>query len=415
MLDLSYLLHFNLVSKENSLVTALNEQWQAARRLRQQEVVDRRHQVFADLERCQTHRLAHAVQLRQSLNQTVADLQVETHHWLIETAQQRQAKIPALRQSLKTFTQTLQIDTQILLDAFQAERQAQAVAVRQKLEQDCQALRLAVSDLRLDIAQALQQIQRQVEAIQQETAVDLAGYRQQQDMVRANLLPQLTAYIEVLQADVQSALAAMTEIRQQAAVIHRSQRQIERQALTQSVNAMFDQLIEFRQALTAYRTALTAMVWGTTQAPAGVTVQPPVQPSLGSVAKSSSSPQPAMAKPPRATPGANGKAAKAVVKPVTPAVPAAPKPPVAAEPVMREPVAPKTAIAVVAPPPPSPHSLEEVVYNYLHLSQGAGLAEIESELEINRFQAVDALRSLIQKDLVVKQDRTYYVQEEAIL
>ena len=404
-------------------MTALNEQWQAARRLRQQEVVDRRHQVFADLERCQTHRLAHAVQLRQNLNQTIADLQVETHHWLIEAAQQRQAKIPALRQSLQAYTQTLQIDTQILLDAFQTEREVQAVAVRQKLEQDCQALRLAVSDLRLDIAQALQQVQRQVEAIHQATAVDLAGYRQQQATVRAKLLPQLTAYVEALQADVQSALAAMTEVRQQAAAIHRSQRQIERQALTQSVNVMFDQLIEFRQALTAYRTALTTMVWGTAHAPAGVTVQSPVQPNPRSIAKSS--PQPAVAKPPRATPGGNGKAAKAVVKPVAPAVPAAPNPPVVAEPVMRkpvapepaasEPLAPKMTIAVVEPPLPSPHSLEEVVYNYLHLAQGAGLAEIESELDINRFQSVDALRSLIQKDLVVKQDRTYYVQEEAIL
>ena len=77
------------------------------------------------------------------------------------------------------------------------------------------------------------------------------------------------------------------------------------------------------------------------------------------------------------------------------------------------PVAP--AAVAVASPAPEPPSLEEVVYNYLHLAQGARLSEIETELGINRFQAVDALRSLIQKDLVVKQDRTYLVQEEAVL
>jgi predicted transcriptional regulator len=72
-------------------------------------------------------------------------------------------------------------------------------------------------------------------------------------------------------------------------------------------------------------------------------------------------------------------------------------------------------VAEASPPAPEPPSLEEVVYNYLHLSQGAHLSEIETELGINRFQAVDALRSLIQKDLVIKQDRTYLVQEEAVL
>jgi predicted transcriptional regulator len=43
------------------------------------------------------------------------------------------------------------------------------------------------------------------------------------------------------------------------------------------------------------------------------------------------------------------------------------------------------------------------------------LTEIESTLGINRFQAVDALRSLIQKELIVQKDRTYRIQEEAVL
>ena len=59
---------------------------------------------------------------------------------------------------------------------------------------------------------------------------------------------------------------------------------------------------------------------------------------------------------------------------------------------------------------------EEAVFDYLQAHRdGARLTAIESTLGINRFQAVDALRSLIQKELIVQKDRTYYIQEEAVL
>jgi len=74
-------------------------------------------------------------------------------------------------------------------------------------------------------------------------------------------------------------------------------------------------------------------------------------------------------------------------------------------------------VAVAAPPAARADSptLEEVVYNYLHLANGARISEIETELGITRFQAVDALHALIQKGLIVKQDRTYLAKEEALL
>lgn len=79
-----------------------------------------------------------------------------------------------------------------------------------------------------------------------------------------------------------------------------------------------------------------------------------------------------------------------------------------------EPVGVATTPAVVAASS-APPSLEEVVYNYLHLAQGARISEIETELGITRFQAVDALHALIQKNLIVKQDRTYLVKEDTVL
>lgn len=382
-------------------MTALNEQWQTARRLRQQEVVERRNQVLMDLERCQAHRLAHTLQLRQTLSQALADLQGKTQQWLIETAQQRQATVPALRQSLQAYTHRLRIDTDVLLDAFQTEREVEAIATRQTLEQDRQALQKVVSELRLGIAGELQHIQCQVDAIRHQATVDLAGYRQRQAMVRTELLPQLTAYVEALQADVQGALADMSTARHQAARHHQIHRQGERQALTVLVNEMFDQLATFRQDLKTYRATLSTLVWGNDSAGAVVPLSPvqavqrptprPVQPEPKAV--------PLAVKPlpaPSTVP-----LSKAVMVPpvmVTAAPPMAPEPTVASE-----------------PTPGAMPSLEEVVYNYLHLAQGARISELESELGINRFQAVDALRSLIQKDLVVKQDRTYRVQEEAVL
>ncbi|MBD2019859.1 hypothetical protein H6F43_06610 [Leptolyngbya sp. FACHB-36] len=53
---------------------------------------------------------------------------------------------------------------------------------------------------------------------------------------------------------------------------------------------------------------------------------------------------------------------------------------------------------------------EKEVYSYIHTAIGARLTEIESSLGINRFQVVDALRSLLQKGLITQRDRLYLIQ-----
>ncbi|MBE9156860.1 hypothetical protein IQ265_08450 [Nodosilinea sp. LEGE 06152] len=406
-------------------MTALYDQWQAARQLRQSEVVSRRDQVFTDLERWQAERLVHAVQLRQNLDQLMADLRTNTALWLTQTTADREAQILPRQQARQDYIQQLQADTEVLLDNYQADRKLSAAEVRQKLEYDCQVLQNTVSDLRLEIAQELRQVQQQVAEIQAKTAVDLAGYRQEQAMVRAELLPQLTAYVEDLQVQVQATLKELTAVRQQAAVVNQGHRQSDRQALTDSVDAMFDELADFRHQLQAQRAQLSHLVWGgknTAQPVATPSPRPAVtRPAVTAVpTRAIAAPKPApkpIAKPAVSNP-------TVATAPVAAPAPVAPSTPVPAHAAARAvPVATVTApaapaaVAVVpvsAPAPETP-SLEEVVYNYLHLTQGARLSEIETELGINRFQAVDALRSLIQKDLVIKQDRTYLVQEEAVL
>ncbi|WP_156119707.1 hypothetical protein [Leptolyngbya sp. KIOST-1] len=404
-------------------MTALYDQWQAARQLRQSEVVNRRYQVFTDLERWQADRLTHAVQLRQDLEQLMSDLRTNTALWLADTTADREAQVLPRQQARQAYVQALQADTIELLTSYQAAREMSAAELRQKLEHDCQVLQNTVNDLRLEIAQELRQVQQQVAAIQAKTAVDLAGYRQEQAMVRAELLPQLTAYVEELQVQVQTTLKDLTAVRQQAAVINQTQRQCDRQALTLSVDAMFDELADFRRQLQAQRAQLSHIVWGqAAPQPAEAPAPRPIATRPAAIAPPARAVAPAKPAPtvvPKVAPKAAvipspapAKAAQAPARPPAPAAPVAPSAPVAT---VTAPAAPPSTVAVAPVPAAESPSIEEVVYNYLHLSQGARLSEIETELGINRFQAVDALRSLIQKDLVVKQDRTYLVQEEAVL
>jgi len=386
-------------------VTALYEQWQAARQQRQDEVLDRRDQVDADLERWQSDRLAHAVQLRQDLAQMVTDLQAETQFWLSEWAEQRRASIPLMRQSLQQYAQNLQRETQAKLTHLQDQREADTNALKQRLRQDCQAMQESVSDLRLDLVQDLKKIRQRVQAIKTETALMQAGHRQEQAMVRAELLPQLAEYVDDLQAEVQESLAEVAVLREQAAAVQQAQRQQDRQALAASVDELFEHLAAFRQDLQDQRQALAASIWGS-----GSAVVNPPQPVAKQVRRhrpASARPEPAQAKP----------AAKpaAAAKPLAPApVRPAAQPPAPMQPAKPE-ARPEPEVMVSAPAKAKTPPLDEVVYNYLHLSPGACLAEIESELGINRFQAVDALRSLMEKDLIVKENRTYHVQEEAVL
>ncbi|MBE9135835.1 hypothetical protein IQ254_01205 [Nodosilinea sp. LEGE 07088] len=382
-------------------MTALYDQWQAERQLRQSEVVNRRDQVSTDLERWQANRLAQAVQLRQDLNDLMVDLRTNTTLRLAQITEDREAQILPRQQIRQDYVQQLQANTEELLTNYQAERKISAVEVRQQLEYDCQVMQATVSELRLGIAQELRQIQQQV-------AADRAGYRQDQAMVRAELLPQLIAYVEDLQVQVQATLRNLADVRQEAAIVNQEQRRSDRQVLTDTVAVMFNELADFRQQLQIQRAQLSHMVWGGAAVTPAV-AKPPTRPvATRPVASAHSVAEPK----PAAKPAAKAKASPAKSAPA-PAAKAKPAkvPPVRAAAAAR----PAPVATIIAPAAPEPPSLEEVVYNYLHLSQGARLSEIETELGINRFQAVDALRSLIQKDLVVKQDRSYLVQEEAIL
>ncbi|MGD1909243.1 MAG: hypothetical protein ACFB0C_25090 [Leptolyngbyaceae cyanobacterium] len=214
------------------------------------------------------------------------------------------------------------------------------------------------ADLQATVQQMQAQLQEERIALHLEAEALRASQRQQRTTAGQALQQDLAAYVASLQTDVadhltaaENFLAELSLQRQQVTAENRSYRQ-------QEMEALFAEFAQFRQQLIADRANLQQLVWGNQPAP---NHQP--------VAK--------------AQPGKNRR--------------------------------PKTPAPVANPEPVPEVSIEERVYNYVQAqTSGARLTAIESGLKINRFQAVDALRSLIQKELVIQKDRTYYIHEDPV-
>ena len=124
--------------------------------------------------------------------------------------------------------------------------------------------------------------------------------------------------------------------------------------------------------------------------------------------------------------------------PVTPATPLASTPkghrPSAAEFIIPQPSKPAADLAITtlslhptSPPPAEAKAGEPIanlqplqrdaaqveadIHTYIRQIEGARLTEIETALGMNRFQTVDALRSLIKKGVVAQRDRIYLAQD----
>lgn len=187
----------------------------------------------------------------------------------------------------------------------------------------------------------------------------------------------VTQHVEVLRSDVQSYLYELETQRQQRAKqlwqdlqASRAEREIEMQQ-------RFNRLLDFRIELQHFHQTLHDYVWGTGTSPDTPKSSLPKSPT-----KSRST------RPPQSTQSV------ATVKPA----PASK-------------TTKKTAIEPVQTNTSTPADSEKAVYAFLHESQGARLTQIEAALNLNRFQAVDALRSLIKKGLVTQRDRVYLLQE----
>jgi len=338
-------------------VAALRNEWETARQARQEAVLQRRAAVLADLDSNRQTREQAATVSRQTLADHYASVQAETNLYLAQVAQQRQ---------------TMAAQTAAQLEAFTAE------------------LRTFVADQRADHQEAMLDVAAQVADLQLATQELLAGYQRDRAVVRSRQQQSLAEYVAELAETVADSLTVLAEDRQAMAVVNQAERHRDRAALTAEVEVMRDDWADYRQQLREFRANLRQIVWGD------------AVPSTAAPAAPSASP--ANHKAPTRKPRAKAKAASAKAVPTKTAA-AATNVAQATAPAEKKPAAPKAAVPT-----------EEAVFDYLQAhNDGARLTEIEATLGINRFQAVDALRSLIQKELIVQKDRTYRIQEEAVL
>jgi hypothetical protein len=200
------------------------------------------------------------------------------------------------------------------------------------------------------------------------------------------LKTELAAFVQSLQQEMAEFMALTAMEREAMADDLRQSLHADRVARIAQVQEMFARFAQFRAGLQNHHTQLHTTVWGNLKA-------------------ASSAPSEAISP--------SEKNLKAIVDLLANSTPPAPATAVGTAPAT--PVRNGNSAIAPAPatPEPLPTSSEEQVYNYLYQTHGARITEIESSLGINRFQAVDALRSLIKKGSVTQRDRVYLIQEKS--
>ncbi len=428
-----------------SLKGSLKNEWQQQRLQRQQDVAQRRQIVHDALAATQAELQQQAQVLRQDLAQFRAGL---LRH---EDDRQQQATLD--RSRLQQERLQLQQQIQVQIAEMQAQRQQQATQQAQHLKDYTDDLRQQVQEfLRVQADERqqqamllLQRLDEYVDSIRQQSAEFLAMTTAARSRLRVELLQDLQQFHDLLSSSVAAmrqdfqqqnaarhaevqALASQTQDRladfQNTRVlmqVHQSQILADFvDRLREDVAATIAQLQQDRmvvaeqlaQQLATFRTNLRSLVWGD-GAP-----QPPTSMDKSALPKSSLTPtvaQPAVQAP--STSSTLPPTAVPVPKPIstdtndngTPAKRSSAESAVATSapvPVSQATMLPEQAVKV---------RIEQQVYDYVQAAQGARLAEIESAVGINRFQAVDALRSLMQRGVITQHDRVYLVQKEISL
>jgi gas vesicle GvpC-like protein len=363
-------------------VISLKDSWQEQHQQRQQELVQRQHQVRETLMRFRQERQVKAAQLRDDLELFQLELQEETQNFLVHTGARRQVQAQQLARQLQEFTQALQEQTAQFLSMSAANRFLMAQQLTQDLSEFHANLSTSVAVLRQNFQEEMRQFRAEIQVL-------LQSHQQQRFRQQTQLMQDLTDYVETLHSAVQTYLSELELMRQDRAQQLQQMFRQERDRRAVEMSALFQQLSEFRVELQIYCTELHQGVWGETVGLTPDTTQPALQiKGAKPVAVPAPTPQP------RAIASQSQIAS-------LPAVP------------LENTVAGSNS----SPKPIRKDSaqLEQEVYQHLHQVQGARLTEIETALGINRFQAVDALRLLIKKGLITQRDRVYLVQEEASL
>ncbi|MGJ3246195.1 MAG: hypothetical protein ACFE0I_08990 [Elainellaceae cyanobacterium] len=390
-------------------MAALKEQWQQQRLQRQQELAQRQQHVRETLASLHQDRQAMGSQLRDDLSLFQLGLQKNTHDFLDRLSRQRHILSEQLLQELRAFVETLQAETAHVLSVMTAERIQKAEQLTQDLKHSHEHLRLSVAELREQLSAHLLEIREETWVIRADTHAYLEVQRQEQIRVRANLIPELQAYVDALHSEISDYLVNLEHLRQARSQQIQDEFQQQREIRILEMDAFFRELAEFRAYLREYREDLHQMVWGNETISREAVPSVPANNSSQSVSQSAvqlapNAPVPAsVSDHPQAQPSGFANIDQ------TPGHELAPTSQNGSIPTW---VMPPELMTSVGSTQHDFEHLEEDVYTFIHESGGARLTGIESALEINRFQAVSALRSLIKKGMVTQRDRIYLVQED---
>ena len=313
-------------------------------------------------------------QQRQQRQQEVAQRQQTVSESLSATRQTRQIKAAQLRHELNVFREALVSES----TAHRTELQQYC----QRLQGETQAFLMAAGDRRqAQATQLAQELTIFVQVLRQQTATFLATAQAERGVAAQQLEQELVTFVDDLRSDVQSYLIELEAVRQQRA-IQLSQALLQSRAKRETeTQELFQRLAIFRTELRRFSQDLHRSVWGGNDAPRAETpVAKPSQNGTKPIGRVSVSPNGVVAL--TATVGAFQHGSSVAVVPPVKAVKAA-----------QDTIAHETS-----------------VYEHIQQVQGARLTEIEAALGLTRFQAVDALRSLIKKGVITQRDRIYLSQ-----
>lgn len=422
-------------------MAALKDQWQEQRIQRQQELAQRQQAVQETLAGFNQKRQAVAAQLRDELSEFQRSLQQNTQTFLTTAQQQRLAQAQELAALLQAFKQTLQEETAQFLAVSAADRSLMAQQLFQELSAFRNRLTTSTAALRQVLQTRIAAIRDEMLALKADTQQMLSGYTQRRLQEQMQLAQELAAFMETLQVEVQTYLSELSLQRQERAQDLQTLLQADRMRRSLEMDALMQEFSAFRADLQQYCANLRDSVWGGGSAPPAAPKTTPVkatQPATAvrTVAKPKATsraaslksrtvgfkPAAKSVKVPVGAPAALPSVALVTVPPISEVPAPTPEPaPVMVKPgdviQLPQPEGLNLVAPTSAPKPINRDSaqIEKEIYTYIHETKGSRLTEIEAALEINRFQAVDALRSLIKKGLVTQRDRIYLIQEEVNL
>jgi len=422
-------------------VISLNDGWKAQTQQRRQNV-----QVL--LAGFQVERNQIATQLREHLRIFQGEIRQETSVLLENASQQRQEVALELSERLSGFRAQLQDQTAQFLAVTEAERSLMAQQVTYDLSEFRQQLAESVALLRQDLQIGIEAIASDVQTLRSNTQQDLTALRQDR-------LSNLVTLVDGLRADTQDYLAELAETRKERADQLHGQLQANRAHRQAEAQMLRQQFAHFRLNLRQHRARLRQSVWGeetVKSSPSNETTSATALPTATPKGIPPSLPRPSR---PASSKALHPKTSRILTKPSTTggrslhpiastsaltSKPNGSTPPIS---IVEMPPVPEltmphlfdrvpgravesavTAASLVQPDQKPGYSAaranplqrdaaqtEATIHAYILEIKGARLTEIETALGMNRFQAVDALRSLIKKGLVTQRDRTYLAQD----